>query len=162
MKKSIVIISIVLLLLVTVAAGFTAFSLMNKEKDSITAEEFKTIMQDKGYLIADATSQFSEYDYVSKVYLATTSDKLYQIEFYTLSDDSSATYFFNTNKTLFEQNKTSVSTSTSSEFSNHAKYTLTSNNEYMVVSRINNTVVYANVDEQHKDAVKDILKELGY
>ncbi len=162
MKKTIVIISIVLLVLVTIVAGFTAFSLMNREKESITAEEFKIIMQDKGYLIADATSQFSEYDYVSKVYLATTSDKLYQIEFYTLSDDSSATYFFNTNKTLFEQNKTSVSTSTSSEFSNHAKYTLTSANKYMVVSRINNTVVYVNVDEQYKDNVKDILKELGY
>ena len=32
----------------------------------------------------------------------------------------------------------------------------------MVVSRIDNTVIYVNVDNNYKDTVKDILDELGY
>ena len=32
----------------------------------------------------------------------------------------------------------------------------------MVVSRIDNTVIYVNVDDNYKDTVKDILDELGY
>ena len=32
----------------------------------------------------------------------------------------------------------------------------------MALTRIDNTVVYASVDEQYKDTVKDLLKEIGY
>ena len=32
----------------------------------------------------------------------------------------------------------------------------------MVVSRINNTVVFVKVEDTYKDAVKKILEELGY
>ena len=35
------------------------------------------------------------------------------------------------------------------------------NGKYMVVSRIDNTVIYVNVNDNYKDTVKDILKELG-
>ena len=32
----------------------------------------------------------------------------------------------------------------------------------MVVSRIENTVIYLNVADEYKDTVKNILEELGY
>ena len=45
---------------------------------------------------------------------------------------------------------------------NYSKYTLQSDNKYMVVSRIEDTVVYVKVDSKYKDQIKDLLKEIGY
>lgn len=42
------------------------------------------------------------------------------------------------------------------------KYTLSSNNKYMVVSRIANTVIFVNVGSQYKDTIQKLLKEFDY
>ena len=36
------------------------------------------------------------------------------------------------------------------------------NGKYKYLSRIDNTLVYVDVDESYKDIVKDIMKEIGY
>lgn len=148
---------------VTLFLFIVLFSLTGcKNKDSITAQEFKSRMEKENFVLTDAKSQFSEYNYIQSVYVARDKDDEYQIEFYQMSDDTNAQNFFNTNKTIFEQNKSSSSSQTSKSVKNYSKYTLTSNGKYYVVSRINNTVIYASVDEEHKDDVKDILDELNY
>ena len=114
-------------------------------KTSITSEDFKSKMESKGYTVQDATSQMSEYDYINQVYIAISSDSTYQIEFYELSDSDYASSFFNNNKKTFEDSKS-----------------LTTNGKFKVVSRIDNTVIYLNVDDDYKSSVKDVLKDLGY
>jgi hypothetical protein len=119
-------------------------------------------MQQKDYTVLDANSQFSDYDYIQQVYIAVDSNSNYQIEFYELSDDSHATIFYNNNKEIFEESKENTSAETSVDLKNYSKYTLSSNGEYMVVSRIDNTVIYVDVDQNYKENVKDVLNELGY
>jgi hypothetical protein len=119
-------------------------------------------MSQKGYSVQDASSQFSEYSYIKQVYIAVSEDYSYQIEFYELSDDSYATTFYNNNESIFESSKGDAAIETSIGLNNYSKYTLSSNGKYMVVSRIDNTVIYVDVDENYKDAVKTILDELGY
>lgn len=161
MKKVLLTVSILLIVLIS-AVGFMIYSIVTKEKDSISAEQFRSLMEERGYLIFDVTSQYEEYGYVEKAYIATTSDKKYQIEFYVLSDDEEAIYFYNTNKIIFENSKGGVSSQTTSEISNYSKYALSSNDKYMVISRINNTAIYLNVEDEYKDIIKDLLKEIGY
>lgn len=129
-------------------------------KEAISSSEFKSIMGSKGYDVQDATSQFSAYDYVKQVYIALNDE--YQIEFYELSDEDKAVSFFETNKTIFEDSKSSTSSQVSTSIGNHSKYALSSDESYKVVSRIDNTVIYLNVDEEYKDEVKDLLEDLGY
>lgn len=160
MKKSVVIVLIVVAIIIAILG--IGFINLNKEKTSITASSFKNSMEQKGYIVSDANSQFSEYDYVKQVYVAVNSDYSYKIEFYELADDNYATNFYNNNKSIFESSKGNTSTGTSTSLKNYSKYTLSSNGKYMVVSRINNTVIYLNVDDSYKDMVKDLLKELGY
>ena len=59
-------------------------------------------------------------------------------------------------------NKEKTSIETNVELKNYSKYTLLSSGKYMVVSRINNTVIYVNADANYKDNIKNILDELGY
>lgn len=105
-------------------------------KTAITSSDFKTKMEAKGYTVQDATSQFSGYDYVTQVYIALSSDSAYQIELYELSDNDNASSFFNNNKTNFESSKSSSAAETSVSAGNNAKYTLTTNGQFKVVSRI--------------------------
>ncbi len=165
MKKSTVFIilgAVLLFLLLLVFGGIFLFTSLNKEKDPITASQFQTIMQQKGFVVQDATSQFSDYDYITKVYIALSSDSNYQIEFYELSDSDYATSFYNNNKSIFESSKGSSNAETHAEIANYSKYTLSSNGKFKVISRIDNTALYLNVDSSNKKAVEDILKDLGY
>ena len=160
MKKSAIIAFVIVLILIV--TGIIVFVRLNKEKKSITTSDFYSIMSQKEYNVVDATNQFAGYDYVKQASIAVNKNNTYQIEFYELEDDDSAIYFYNYNKSIVEESKGSSSAETKVELKNHAKYTLSTNGKYKVVSRINNTVIYLNVDEAFKDTVKNLLKELGY
>ena len=84
---------------------FLLFSFVIKERTSMTADEFKTFMQEKGFTVSDATSQYSKYDYIKQIYIAVSNNAPYQIEFYELSDNKYARMFYNKNKTIIESSK---------------------------------------------------------
>jgi len=163
-KSSKLIITITILIVLGLIIGVIAgvVSLLNKEKESITASQFKYIMEQKNYIITDATSQFSQYSYVDQVYIAGDNNYNYQIEFYELSDESNAIGFYNNNAANFQARKGKSAAQTNINGKNFSKYTLSSEGKYMVVSRIDNTVIYINVDSNYKDEVKNILDEIGY
>ena len=159
MKKS-VIIAIIVAVVVIAIAGVVLLKL-NKAKTAITASSFNSTMSQKGYDVQDARSQFAGYDYIKQALIA-VSQEGYQIEFYELEDETYAKNFYNDNKYIFESSKGNASAETSTSLKNYSKYTLSSNGKYMVVSRIDNTVIYVDVDNSYKDTVKTLLSELGY
>ena len=108
MKKGIII-GIVAIIVVVLIAVSVLFIKLNKEKPSIDAQTFKKTMEEKGYQLADAKSQFSEYDYIEKVYLAADSNFSYQIEFYQLANNDYANQFYIKNMKKIESSKSSSS-----------------------------------------------------
>ena len=132
--------------LVLILGGVAKVLSLNTEKESMTASGFKTMMEGKGFTVSDATSQFAEFDYIKQAYVAVSSDYSYKIEFYELSNDEYATGFYNNNKEIFKSSKDNASIETSVALKNYAKYNLTTGKQYKVVSRIDNTVIYLNVD----------------
>lgn len=159
MKKALIIIGIIVVVLVGIV--LIAFNALNKEKTPISADTFNTTMEGKGYVMTDSTSQFAQYgSLMTKSYIAQKGG--YQIEFYELSSEENAISMYNTNKAKFESQKANTSTSSTVSMNNYATYSLTTNGKYKYVSRIDNTLVYVDVDETYKDTVKDIIKEIGY
>lgn len=153
MRKVIVGVLLIIMMVVLVGCG---------ERKARTAENFKTNMVNHGYTVQDETYLFSYAGYVEKAYIAKDSSLKYQIEFYELSDIESAKYFYNYNKEIFETSKTSASMYKSVNVANYEKYTLQTDGKYKVISRIDNTVIYLDVDSQYKNAVDDVLEGLGY
>ncbi len=162
MKKIFIVIGIILVVLLVLGGiALVIFNVLNKEKTSISADNFSAIMESKGYVMTDTTSQFSQYEnYMLKSYVAQKSD--YQIEFYELSTIENAISMYNTNKAKFESQKSSVSAGATSSMKNYSTYSLSTNGKYKYLARIDNTLVYVDVDENYKDIVKDIMKEIGY
>lgn len=155
MKKKFLKVSLLLLLVCVFVCGCG-------NKKAITVDQFNDKMTKNEYTMVDAKDQFSQYDYVQDVYIAVDKTTKYQIEFYVLGSTENAASFVETNRKIFEDEKTSPNAETDIKAANYEKYTLSSNKKYKVLSRIDNTVIYVNVSDKYKDEVNKVLKELGY
>lgn len=131
-------------------------------KEPISADEFEAMAVAGGYQV-----QFQEPSGQDQqiVYVAHDSKDGYQIVFYSFDDFESAKGFYRATKSDFEsvtsKNEDDYSTSSSS-VSDYEKYRASGDERYMYVARIENTVVLVNVNADHKQEVKDFIKEMGY
>ena len=160
MRKGLKIVLLITLLLV-VAAAAVFFIVIDKEKESMTANEFCDELEDEGYVMVDVTSQYASYG-IEEAYLAVKPNQEYQIEFYELSSVSKAENMFETNKEYFEDRAGSKRVTSSFGFGNYDTYSLTSNGDFMYLCRIDNTLLYIDVEDIYKDEVKEIIDELDY
>lgn len=136
------------------AVGCTA------KKAPVTAAEFSRHMEQEGYAILDATEQFD--GQVLSATLAVEQSGAYQIEFFEVETEQQAKIAFEQNKAAFESEKGPAASRYENNGLNFSVYAQTSNGKYSYVCRVGQTFVYANVPEQHKDAVKSAIKGLGY
>ena len=160
MKKGLKIVLLISLILV-IAAAVVFFVVIDKEKESITAWEFYDEMEDEGYVLVDITEQYAAYG-INEAYLAAKPDGSYQIEFYVLASESKAISMFESNKDYFQDRAGSKRVTSSYGFGNYDIYSLTSEGDFMYLCRIDNTLLYIDVDDSYKKEVKEIIDELDY
>lgn len=129
-------------------------------KESISAETFVNSLKDMGYAVTYVSDQYSSYPQIKTAIVAQKEG--YQVEFYILDNEANAQSMFNTNKEIFRNSTGNVSGEFSTSISNYATYTLQSNNRYMYLSRIDNTLFYADVDKKYADAVINVTNAILY
>ena len=161
-KKALVVVLIVVLLIAAVISTgvYLVVKFVNVEKEALTAKEFISIMEEQDFLVGEVTDQFEDADIeVEKAYVAFGDD--YQIEFYTFEDEENAEMFFKVNKAKFDED--SASSRVSLNGKNFTSFSITVDGEYRFVERVDETVIYLDVDEEYKNEVKELVKEeLGY
>lgn len=146
-----VVISILTLFILTGCGNKTAASI----------ETFEQVSKEHGNEIIDITDQFQSYENLEKVIISKNTDD-WNVEFYILNSEDSASSMFNINKETFEKEKKDISSQSSSSFGNYETYTLTTGDYYMHLCRVDNTFLYVKVNKENKDAVKKLIKDLGY
>ena len=156
------IISLLVLIFIIAIILLIVFFVTTKGKKAITSEQFKESFDENEFNIVNVIDQFSEYGYVKEAYIAIAKDSSYQLEFYVLESNDYAISFFNRNKSIFESKKSNFSTETSAEIKNCSRYTLNSNDRFMFLSRIDNTVLYIDVANTNSDDVNSIIDKLNY
>ena len=133
------------------------------DKTSVSSTDFETVAKQKGYIVQDGTDYFSAYDYIKLATLATPSDKAFQIEFYELNDDAVAKSFYDSNKSDFKLMKGPDSLETIDSGSNYDIYKLEMYGKFMMIERVDNTVVYVHsTDSENKTAIESFMEELKY
>ena len=152
MKKKIILISIITLLLLVGC---------ELEKKSITSTDFTKVLGDSDYVLTNASKNFENYAQIKEVFLAQNKESTYQIEFYVLDSKESANSFYDNNKKVFESIE-GVSTNTELEGNNYQSYKQTKGDKYSVISCVDNTCIYANVDKIYKKEVKEIIEKFDY
>ena len=83
-------------------------------------------------------------------------------EAYELNSISKTENMFETNKDYFEGRAGSSRITSSYGLGDYDVYSLTSNGDYMYLCRIDNTLLYIDVDDRYKEEVKEIIDELDY
>ena len=155
-----VVVGVIALILVGLAAFF---ALKNHKKTPISADEFYKTCSNKGYEMVDSVDQYDSIfgeGVVEESYIALGEN--HQIEFLDFADADDAVRVYKGEEEYLETLKGSGSASTSVSFNSYSKCTLTSNGKYHCVSRIEDTMIYIDIDEDYKDEVKETVKELGY
>lgn len=132
-------------------------------KKPITPEEFGKVMKEEGYTVNDVLNKMGPVakDKVKSASLAVDKDRSHQIEFYQLADEQIAKKMFDTNKTIFiKQSPTKAQEETTN--GNHSYYIQKSNGKVYVVSRTDDTLIYAIVNTTQEEQLNKIIKKLGY
>ena len=130
-------------------------------KEVITADMFKTTLEKYEFVVEDATESYQMQTTFNKVLVATKNTDIYQVEFYEFENEETAIQIFENQKMIIEEAATAKSHS-SVEAVNYDKYEQTSDINYGVVVRVENTLIYSLVNLEHKEEIKEILKELNY
>lgn len=130
-------------------------------KEVISAEEFKLVTEEYGYTVQDDTESYQMQTSFEKVLIATKNDDIYQIEYYEFSDEETAIQIYENQKMTIE-GTSEVSSHKSIEAMNYDKYEQTSDINYGVVVRVENTLIHAIVNIEHKKEIQEILEKLNY
>lgn len=147
----IIFVSIILVLII----GLSIFMSIKGNKKPIDADRFTEITSELGYDTSKVTTSSTVID----SYRAKKAD--YEINFYVTSNEL-AKKNFDRIKLEYENNKDTSSIETSVSIENYAKYSLSTNGYYMIVTKIDNTVMFTKVSEQYKNIIKDAFDKLGY
>lgn len=128
-------------------------------KPALDNTSFKTTIETKDFIVEDVSIQkLNENKNIEHAFIAVEPDNKYSIEFYDFKSEIHASGFYTQKVTEFG----SRGVTTELNVSNFSKYTQTTKEEYGVVSRIGNTVLYLNAPVEYKDAINTLLKEIGY
>lgn len=152
-KNKSIILGIVIIVTVVLITGCGLFY------NLVDSKEFKEYFSALGYSISDSL----EGTYESKTYLvAEKSDVPYKIEYYEFEDELSA-------KKVFEKYKDNITDYLTSSSENQnvtgavfSKFVAVSTNEYIVISRVKNTLIFIAGTNTYKSEIDTLLEDIKY
>lgn len=152
MKNKSVLFGILIIVLVSFATGCVFYNL-------IDSEEFESHFQELGYTISDA----EEGRYEADSYLVATKDDVpYKIEYYEFAKETDAQKVYKKYKDSIVDYITSDSNNKETTGAVFSKTVAVSDNEYIVISRVKNTLIFiAGTNEYSKD-IDELLEDIKY
>ena len=153
MKNKSIIIGIVIIVIVCIiTTGCVFYNVVDKE-------EFNKHFTALGYSISDT----EEAKYEADTYLvATKEDVPYKVEYYEFENEVEA-------KKVYEKYKDSIVDYITANTENQetkgavfAKIVAESTDDYIVISRVKNTLIFIDGTHEYKDNIDDILKDIKY
>ena len=155
-------ISIIVLMVLFFKTGID--TKVNGDYDGATSEEFKTYMEENDYTITDLSNTNSSYSYADAYYVARKNNNSYSVIYiYSENDDVMIDNSYNNIKNSIIKSESSLSTQKKEiSTSNFSKYSSVTNNDYKIVAKTNNTIMYSTVNNRYKERIDKIFNDLGY
>lgn len=153
MKKNYLIIFAVIL--------FTLCGCSNKSKEVKDIDEFNEISVNNDFKVVDNMNSYENINYIDYATLAVIDDDS-NLEMVIYESVDYATKVQENQIENFASRKSTGATEKNDKGKNYYKYSLISNNRYMVSSRVENTLIFCNTSLSNKSSVDAILEELEY
>lgn len=151
MKSKKIILCIMMLLLICTGC---------KRREALTKEEFTSIMENNNYTVTDNIANYISKLNIKEAYLASNDN--YYLEYFIYDSTDTAKSYFADYQYNYEEIKEQDSPETVDNMGDTAKYTLIIDGRYVVLSRVNNSLIVVDVNDTFRREIKNILKELGY
>lgn len=143
--------------------GMLGIAGCSTDKTPVSADTFEEKMEEAGLTVNDQSEEAAEDSGMSAVKVAFEEGN-YQIEYYAFEKEEDAKDLYNSVQggleDTYESSNGTVKTSKS--VGNYASYKLSADDNYFVVSRIGNTLVYSATTSEYKNQVKELVEDLGY
>lgn len=131
-------------------------------KKAISVDKFDNVLNSKEYTVEENKEYYDTFIDITDGRKAKCSDK-WEMEFFILSGNKDAELMFEKDRNMIEVYKGSDGSSELVvDLANYDVYEITASGHYGYVSRVDNTVLYVEAEEQYKDEIKAIIEELGY
>lgn len=150
-----------LVILLVVIAAVPVFLLLNTSpRVPLAAQEFTVRIEEAGYVAENRLHQLGAGN--AETFLVVESDWFF-IEFLVFSTEARARQVYSsTRRDLEDARSGGASSHTEVSLSNFSRFTQTFSGQYAVVSRIENTLVFAHTTFEHRSRMNDLLGTLGY
>lgn len=149
-----------MVLIATTLVGCVKVSFSKKESVPMTATEFKTQMEEKGFTVTDQTDSAADSTY-QEIYVAVEEEK-YSFEYYFMKDPNAAEVVYqyavsNLNNTYKEDEKALIVEAVEDTTAN---YNVSADDYYCEVIKKENTVLYVTAYSDYKEDAQKIIAEL--
>lgn len=136
---------------------FVCFSIgCSGNKEALNQKQITNKLSEMEFFVDDNTKLME--DKTIKTALSAHNGK-YQIEYYIFKDAKRAEEAYNSNKKYFENNKKNGK---EKKKDNYASYVQELSDTYNVLTKIDNTLIYASINIEYKKDLKKVLKNLNY
>lgn len=148
--------SIVLGLLIIVVSCLTTGCLFY---NYLEPGDFKDQFSARGYTVTKVDEADYEAKYISK---ATKEDVPYEVLYYQFDNEKDAKKAYKDYKDNLSNLITTNSKDTESNGAVLSKYVCKSENEYIIISRVKDTLIFINTTKDYQNEVDEILEDIQY
>lgn len=127
------------------------------KKTKINVSSFEDTLKEEGYVVEIASKDYLTND--TKSMASAASKNGYSINYIEYYDDDKAKDFFDETYDKYE-NSCNIKTETNG--TNYNTFKCDTGEEYIAITRVENTVVFALSSKDNKDDIKKILKKIKY
>lgn len=152
MKRNIML--IIVLIFIFILTGCTT-------KKEISTSKFIDIVHNYKLKSMDVSKQFVEVDNIKTATIA-ESDDMWQIEFYTFDGKDGAKEMYETSYNSYLTNKPWSRYADEINNKKYNEYTLVTEELYLHVCRVDDTLLYVNVPIDYKTDVEKVIRALKY
>jgi len=131
-------------------------------KMPITSNQFSQTMIAANFTVENVTARTQTNGLATSVIVAVKDDGSYQIEFWELTDGEVGKNVYNNNKKQLSKEHSSKAVLSEFNLGNYNYYAFTADGNFHMVTRIDNTMLYCEVDKEYKEEIIDFAEQLGY
>ncbi len=137
-----------------------ALTLTSCNKSPQTVKGFCDTMQAKGFEVKDISSTLENKDITLAAYSAVCEN--YQISYGVAVDAKNCKSMFENAMNVYDEQFPSRTGSLELSYGNYNYCAFTSGDTFCLVSRIDNTMLYAVADKRYRNEIEDYVDALGY
>ena len=161
MEKKRINLKVLFFVIVLVAILSVVIFYKSIDRKVYTKESFTKVLEKYKYKVEDKSNDYYNDKSVETYLLGTSKDELFRVDFFIMKDEKASKKYYKELKEQLEK-ETGMEGTTKTNKIGYSKYIMEASNNYVVVVKSDETIIFINTNNKNKDKVEKLIKKLGY